>query len=52
MWVAILGSTGPRRGGRRQGVAFEDLDLLKIFRQSAGRRQPADSRSNYYRALT
>jgi hypothetical protein len=52
MWVPILGSTGPRSGGRRQGVAFENLDLLKIFRQSAGHRQPADSRSNYHCALT
>jgi hypothetical protein len=52
MWVPILGSAGPRSGRCRQAVALENLDLLKIFRQSAGHRQPADSRSNNYRTLT
>jgi hypothetical protein len=51
MWVPILGSTGARSRGCCQPVAFENLDLLKIWRQGAGHRQPADSRSNDYRAL-
>jgi hypothetical protein len=29
--VPILGSAGPRGGGCRQAVAFQDLDLLKVF---------------------
>jgi hypothetical protein len=52
MRVSILGSAGPRSGGYRQAVAFEDLDPLEVFCQSAGHRQPADSRSNDYRTLT
>jgi hypothetical protein len=52
MRVAILGCPGPRSRRCRQAVALDDLDPFKISRQSAGHRQPADSRSNYDRVLT
>jgi hypothetical protein len=52
MRVPILGCPGPRSRGCRQAVALEDLDPFKIFRQSPGHSQPADSRSNYDRVLT
>jgi hypothetical protein len=52
MWVPILRRTGPRSGGCRQPVAFQDLDPLEVFCQSAGDRQPADSCPNDYRTVT
>ena len=52
MWVPILGGTRPRSGQCRQAVAFEDLDVLKGFGQSARHRQPADTRPDHYRPPT
>jgi hypothetical protein len=52
MWVPVLGSAGTGSGECRQAVAFQNLDLLEIFHQSAGHRQPADSSSHHDRAPT
>ena len=52
MRVSILGSAGPRTGGRCQAVAFQDLHLLEVLCQSASSRQSADSRSDNGRTLT
>jgi hypothetical protein len=41
-----------REAANRQAVAFQNLDLLEILRQSAGHRQPADSSSNHDRSST
>lgn len=43
MRMPILRSAGPRSGRYRRAVAFQDLDLLEIFRQGASHRQPADT---------
>ena len=45
--MSILGSTGTGFRVRREMVAFEDIDLLEITRQSTGRRQTADTATNH-----
>jgi hypothetical protein len=44
--VAILRRARTRSGGCWQAVTLDDLNLLKIFGQSAGGRKPANSGAN------
>jgi len=52
MRMSILRRAGARSGGCRQPVALQDVDLLEIRGQGAGRRQAADAGSNDDGALT